>query len=214
MDRDTRRPYANTEAGGQPNMCAAPTPLIRLLENADIGAVNAHFARHRAESGSGAAPFMPFELDDPDGPTGVTAADVRAPEQLTPAALTDRWRCWHIALSGPDAVVGHVDLFGAELRAGAHRCELGIGIERAWRGAGLGRRLLFTAIDFVRARDALHWLDLRVFAHNEPARALYRSAGFVEIGVVRDCFRVGGRSVDDVLMTLYVGPPDGASTKR
>jgi len=46
------------------------------------------------------------------------------------------------------------------------------------------------------------WIDLGVFAHNEAARALYKSVGFVEVGTVKDQFRVDGVSIDDVSMTL------------
>ena len=61
------------------------------------------------------------------------------------------------------------------------------------------------AIDFARAAETLVWLDLRVFGHNEPARRLYESLGFEEIGEIRDCFRISGEVIDDVLMTLRVG---------
>ena len=100
-----------------------------------------------------------------------------------------------------------MDLKGDALAAGLHRSELGIGIERSYRGRGLGRQLMQVAIDFALGAATLDWLDLKVFAHNTPARALYRSLGFEEIGTVIDRFRIGGVSVDDVLMTLAVRSP-------
>ncbi len=51
-------------------------------------------------------------------------------------------------------------------------------------------------------RQTVRWLDLGVFAHNTRARAVYRKAGFVELATTRDQFRVGGTSIDDVMMTL------------
>jgi RimJ/RimL family protein N-acetyltransferase len=60
------------------------------------------------------------------------------------------------------------------------------------------------AIAFAADAEPIHWLDLKVFGHNTPARALYRSLGFVEIGTVADRFRIEGVSIDDVLMTLDV----------
>jgi RimJ/RimL family protein N-acetyltransferase len=61
------------------------------------------------------------------------------------------------------------------------------------------------AIGFSRDAESLRWLDLRVFAHNARARALYRSLGFEEVGTLRDRFRIGEVSIDDVIMTLRVG---------
>ena len=82
---------------------------------------------------------------------------------------------------------------------------MGIGIERAFRGQGLGRKLMETAIEFARETPSIEWVDLRVFSHNLNARALYQALGFVEVGVVRDRVRIEGESIDDVMMTLNVG---------
>ena len=46
------------------------------------------------------------------------------------------------------------------------------------------------------------WVDLHVLLDNEPALAFYRGFGFVEIGRVEDYFRIEGRSIGDVQMTL------------
>ena len=59
-----------------------------------------------------------------------------------------------------------------------------------------------TAIAFAAGSETLEWIDLRVFALNTTARALYRDLGFVEIGTVVDRCRIGDTSIDDVLMTL------------
>ena len=44
------------------------------------------------------------------------------------------------------------------------------------------------------------WLDVK--PHNERARALYRSEGFVEEGVLRDALRTGDRFESLVVMSL------------
>ena len=113
-------------------------------------------------------------------------------------------RCW-VAIAADGNIVGDVELKGSSLTSELHRCELGIGIERPSRGGGLGRRLMETAIEFARGVETLAWVDLRVFAHNAPGRALYRSVGFVEVGTLADRFRIDGQSIGDVMMTLSVG---------
>lgn len=172
---------------------------IRALDRDLLPLFDAHFARHRAESGRGDLHFMPFDPDDSAQPRGLD------PRQLDLPLDAPGWQRWYVALVEQRArVVGHVDLKGEILATARHRCELGIGLERSYRGHGLGRRLMQTAITFARRAESLHWLDLKVFAHNAPARALYRSLGFVEIGTVSDRFRIAGQSIDDVLMTLDV----------
>ena len=50
-----------------------------------------------------------------------------------------------------------------------------------WRGRGVSRLLLMACIDEARRRG-MRSVRLDVTDNNAPARALYRSAGFVEVG--------------------------------
>ena len=85
-----------------------------------------------------------------------------------------------------------------------HRCLLGTGVHREWRRSGIGQRLLDAAIEWAKADQQMAWIDLHVIASNGAAVRLYERAGFREIGLVRDCFRVDGRSVDYLSMALPV----------
>ena len=171
--------------------------IIAELGVADHARFDAHMARHRAESGEDGLHFMPFARDDPDGPRGVG-------DNLGMSLSTPGWkRCWVAReRARPAEIIGHVDLKGHPLRAAAHRCELGIGIERRGRGMGLGRRLMAVAMDWARQQPELDYIDLSVFADNARARALYRALGFVEAGVLADRFRLDGVQIDDVAMVL------------
>lgn len=175
------------------------TPTIQPLRVRDRSLVAAHFRRHLRESGVDGPHFVPYDADDPDAPSGFD------PERLSLRLGEPGWQRWFgLFVGGRRRVVGHVDLSGPRLRAGLHRCVLGIGIERPYRGRGLGRELMTTAIAFVRETPTIAWLDLHVFADNAPARRLYRDLGFVEVGELADRFRIGSRSIDDVQMTLNV----------
>jgi ribosomal protein S18 acetylase RimI-like enzyme len=79
---------------------------------------------------------------------------------------------------------------------------MAMGIERDFRGQGWGGRLLQTALDWARAETTLAWVDLGVFEHNAPARALYRKFGFKEVGRREDLFRVHGVRITDIQMVL------------
>jgi ribosomal-protein-alanine N-acetyltransferase len=63
-----------------------------------------------------------------------------------------------------------------------------IGVDPAFQGQGIGRRLLDELLDF--ARGGAVFLEVRT--DNAPAIALYRSAGFVEIGLRKRYYRASG----------------------
>ncbi len=82
--------------------------------------------------------------------------------------------------------------------------ELGMLVAREWRGRGVGSALLEAAIAWARGRG-LHKLSLTVFAHNEPAIALYRKYGFVEEGRrVKHFRRANGELWDALEMGLLL----------
>ncbi len=63
-----------------------------------------------------------------------------------------------------------------------------VGVDPAYQGRGIGRRLLDELLDF--AGGGVVYLEVRT--DNEPAIALYRSAGFERIGLRRRYYRVSG----------------------
>jgi RimJ/RimL family protein N-acetyltransferase len=155
-------------------------------------------ARIRAESGRSDAPFTP-----------ITPADRIDPNKLDIDAyarpLTEpNWHRGFALVVEDGTFVGLAVLKGDAWRSGLHRCELGMGIEQPYRRMGFGRRLMESTIEFARASNVIEWIDLYVFAHNLAARALYEKLGFKESGTVSDRFRIGGRSIDDVMMALRV----------
>ena len=90
-----------------------------------------------------------------------------------------------------------------------HVGDLGISIHRDHRGKGLGTRLLREALR--RCRGRFEVVNLRVFADNERAKALYRKMGFVTVGRVPKAVHRGGRYFDEEIMHLDLGraPPEG-----
>jgi len=63
-----------------------------------------------------------------------------------------------------------------------------IGVEPAYQGRGIGRRLLDDLLKF--ADGGVVYLEVRT--DNEAAIALYRSSGFEQIGLRRRYYRVSG----------------------
>ena len=100
-----------------------------------------------------------------------------------------------IATAG-DAPVGYVGALAGHYRSTRGVLSIPhIGVRRAHRRHGIGARLLSALEAWGRARGA-HRIDLSVDDDNAPARALYRSSGYVEEGHVREAVleRDGWRS--------------------
>ena len=80
--------------------------------------------------------------------------------------------------------------------------EIGMLVERGWRGRGAGSALLRAAVGLAR-EQRLHKLSLEVFAHNTAAIALYRRCGFAEEGRrIGQYRRASGELWDSIVMGL------------
>jgi ribosomal protein S18 acetylase RimI-like enzyme len=78
--------------------------------------------------------------------------------------------------------------------------EIGMLVDRGWRGRGVGSALVQAAIGLAR-EQGLHKLSLEVFAHNTAAIALYRKCGFVQEGRrARHYRRASGELWDSIVM--------------
>jgi [ribosomal protein S18]-alanine N-acetyltransferase len=76
---------------------------------------------------------------------------------------------------------------------------LSIGVAAGQQRKGLGRAMLLEILDMACERNLLR-VFLEVRASNAAALALYRSAGFMEIGVRREYYRNPGGSEDAITM--------------
>ena len=105
------------------------------------------------------------------------------------------------AVDGKGQVVGWADVFPGWAQATRHCGELGMGVLPAWRGRGLGRRLLLACIDKAWAKG-LTRIELAARADNTRAIRLYESVGFRHEGVKREAMRFDGVAFDAVQMGL------------
>jgi len=171
---------------------------IELLGDDAIDPLCDHLVRNALESGRDGDPLARARSADEPIDLPELRARVAAGWRVTVGEIG--WeRCFGLRLDGD--VRGHLDLRGGTIASELHRARLGIGIERPWRRDGWGRRMMLRAIDWAR-EQGLAWIDLGVFAENQPARALYTSLGFTVAGRRDDRYRVDGRSIDELAMTL------------
>lgn len=170
---------------------------IRIAELGDIPDLVEHDIRHRDEPGFNGTLAHPFLPGHPFDKEEATNSKIISFEK---DIHEERWgRAFVIEADGN--ILGTLNLHNI-FHGTLHRAQLGMGLEAALRGQGLGKQLLEFAINWAKSQESLVWMDLSVFAHNTPARKLYTGAGFTEVATFHDRLRVGGTSIDDVYMTL------------
>ncbi len=173
---------------------------IRLINSDDFPALHSHFRRHSLENGrDGDVIHAPFEAPR-DIPMDVFIQGVQ--ESSAKAVDQVGWeRSWGL-FEGTE-IRGTIQLrHSPKLESNLHRALLAMGIERGQRGQGWGRQLMEAALSWARAQSSLEWIDLGVFEHNAPARALYSRFGFREAGRREDLFRVFKTQITDIEMVL------------
>jgi RimJ/RimL family protein N-acetyltransferase len=113
-----------------------------------------------------------------------------------------------VAVHG-DGVIGAAGLRGAGL------LDLGMQVDRGWRGRGVGSALLAACIDWARDASA-YKITLQVWPHNDAALALYEKFGFEREGYLRKQWRRStGELWDAILMGLVLeGDEDTAPARR
>jgi ribosomal-protein-alanine N-acetyltransferase len=145
-----------------------------------------------------------------------TLADAAELSRLHGAAFEDGWSQGDFAtwLARAEAMAVIVasgrepTAFGLALAAGADAELLTIATSHDHRRGGLGRQI-FHALDAEAVNRGLERWVLEVARNNLPAIGLYKSSGFVEIGVRKAYYRTADGLVDALVMSRKVGAEGG-----
>jgi len=98
-------------------------------------------------------------------------------------------------------VVGWCDIGRHFFPTHAHRGSLGMGIIPAFRGRGLGFRLITKALNEAWSAKFSR-VELSVYTDNAPAIALYEKVGFTREGFIRDAICIDSHYRDAIAMAI------------
>jgi ribosomal protein S18 acetylase RimI-like enzyme len=178
---------------------SAPPPTIRPADESDLAAFFAYLDDHLRDNDAAGTPrFQPLLPGQPRIPAGLRLSFIKG---VTIPVGEPGWRRLWLALGPTGDIAGHIDLRARPEPASTHRALLGMGVHRAFRRRGLGRRLVGTALDWARLDAGVKWIDLEVLADNLPACALYVDCGFTMVARIADMLRIDGASCDLAYMT-------------
>ncbi len=115
---------------------------------------------------------------------------------------------WIIEKASDSAPVGYVILVGVEKGTVIEFRRIVI----AEKGLGIGTAALRWIKHFAFEQCNAHRLWLDVVTHNERARALYKSQGFVEEGILRECVQTDSGWNSYALMSMLAHEYTPSST--
>ncbi len=79
---------------------------------------------------------------------------------------------------------------------------VGVYVRPAWRGRGLGEKLVGRVLQHARESGDISVVQLKVAIDNRPACALYERMGLRVYGIERRAIKVGGRYIDEELRAI------------
>jgi L-amino acid N-acyltransferase YncA len=155
-----------------------------------------------------------------------SSADLEAIRAIYNEGIEDRVATLDVDAKSRDSMADwwsqHTDRYGvlvatesdeaigwAALNPFSYRCahadiaDLSVYVARDHRGRGIGYELLAHLTQLAKERG-FHKIVLHALNVNEHGKALYRKAGFNEVGIFREHGRLDGRFVDVVAMELLL----------
>ena len=157
----------------------------------------------------------PIDLRDIGGFSECTAEVIKERVYLAhlepfPIEETAKFVAMNIRVGNPQFVaedagriVGWCDIVRSTVPVQRHCGSLGIGMLAEYRGHGLGLRLIEATVAAARTAG-MERVDLVVYGRNKRAAALYRKAGFTDVGTRLRGKKLDGEYDDTLLMGMLL----------
>lgn len=100
-------------------------------------------------------------------------------------------------------IVGGLGIMGDAKDFQRGNATLGMSIQNAFSGVGLGTELMKYALEQARKLE-FHRLELRVRTYNGPAIALYEKVGFQRVGLLKESAFVDDSFVDEYIYQAII----------
>jgi len=108
-----------------------------------------------------------------------------------------------LAVTEDQQLAGYLEAEGGRFRRNRHTAVIVLGILSAYRGQGIGTRLL-QSIEAWAKTCGVQRLELTVMVHNDAAQALYTKMGFVIEGRRQWSLLIDGAFVDEYSMAKLI----------
>lgn len=104
------------------------------------------------------------------------------------------------ALSQGEPVGTVTYVFGDKIKARHIARIFAVYVDPAYRGKGIGKRLLKRALELIQANKKIVKVQLMVNCEQRAALNLYKSVGFNAVGLLKKETKVRGRFYDELIM--------------
>ena len=115
--------------------------------------------------------------------------------------IEDEDRYLFLVFDSEGSIIGECVLNEIDFDQGSANFRIGI-FHSSQRGKGIGTWMVKSVRDFAFAELKLHCLELSVFSFNLRAQAVYKTAGFKQVGICRNAVLDGDQSADEIEMVL------------
>jgi RimJ/RimL family protein N-acetyltransferase len=105
-------------------------------------------------------------------------------------------------------IVGILSCRGGKRIARRHVADLSMSVHKAYRGQGIGTRLLSALMEWVHENPLIKRIELGVFERNQYAIHLYEKFGFVHEGRCRNAIFRNCQYLDTLVMAYLVDESD------
>lgn len=177
------------------------TLQIRIAEQKDMQAFFNYLSRQLAENGIDGSPvFQPMSRTESHLSEAMKS---RFTHGIATEMGEQGWRKMLLAFIDGN-IVGHIDIRAHAEKHTAHRALLGMGVDAAARGKGLGNVLIESIFNWTAAYTDIEYIDLWVLSNNQVACRLYERTGFTKCAEISDMFRIDGKPQDYSMMSKAV----------